>query len=200
MLPEHSIGVYRRVLVAKQSVDALAVLVVKVLEAVFRLILVFLDERLVHIELLYTVQTWVLKLLGACHAMAAHGVAHLQGRVHTDAVVAAQLLSIHAAHRGADDEVGLFLSADVTQQAHSLRRVYGQVWGNDSGLRHDGAQPFYRARLSAGGKTVTIENGLSCHHVRKLFDVWVFCYHGCKGINKYRKVVNSVRKICKSKN
>ena len=49
------IGIYRRILIAKESEDALALLVSNTTEALFRLVLILLNQRLVDIELLCTI-------------------------------------------------------------------------------------------------------------------------------------------------
>ena len=182
---EQVVGVYRCVLVAKESVDTLALLIVDALEALFRLVLILLDQRLVDVELLHAVLSGVLELLRSRHAVCLHGLTHLQGSIHADAVVAIQLLGIHATHRRAENQVGLFLLTDVAQQSNSLSRVDGQVWCNDLGLWHHFAQSGHRTRLSAASKAMTVEHCLACHQFRKLLDIWIFCYHERKVTKKF---------------
>ena len=177
------VGVYRRVLVAEETIDAVQLVVGDTLEALFRLILVLLDQCFVNIEFLDTIQSWILELLSPRHSVRLHCLAHLQGSIHADAVVAIELLGIHAPHRCADDEVWMLLLADVAQQGDGLCRMDGQVGGNDFSLWHYLTESCHRTRLSAAGKTVTVEYCLACHQLRKLLDVWIFCYHVCKDTN-----------------
>ena len=96
---------------------------------------ILLHQRFCDYKILHTVLTRILKMLLSYHAVLLHRVAHAQGRIHQDAVIASQLLCIHASHRRADDEVGLFRFADPSQQFHRLLGNQGQVWSNDRGTR-----------------------------------------------------------------
>ena len=95
---KHIVSIYRGILVAKESVDVGQLVVSNATEALLRLVFIFLDQCLVHIELLNAIQSRILELLRTRHAMRLHRLAHLQCGIHTDAVIAIELLSIHAAH------------------------------------------------------------------------------------------------------
>ena len=74
---KHVEGVDCGVFVAKESVDTLTVFVRNAFEAMFRLVFVFLDQCLVHVEFLNAIQTRVLELLCTCHTVRLHCLAHL---------------------------------------------------------------------------------------------------------------------------
>ena len=88
MLAEQWKGVYQRIGVAEQSVDALTLAVVDGFEVVCRDLLILFDERFGHDEFLHTVAPRVLIGLFACHPVLAHRVAHLECGIDKDAVVA----------------------------------------------------------------------------------------------------------------
>ena len=79
--------------------------------------------------------------------MLAHGLSHLESRVHKYAVSAVEHLRVHAAHGRADDEVGLLLLLHLTQHGHALHWMKGYVFGNDGGLGQQRAEHRDRARL-----------------------------------------------------
>ena len=174
LLMEQSERVNHLVVVAKQTIDAASLLVVDPLEALFRHHAVFFHQSLVNVELLDTVLSRVLESLRACHAVGLHGISNAEGGIHADAVVAIELLRVHAAHRCAEDEGWLFFVTEVVQQLHGLGRVDGQVRSHDAGLGEYLAQSAYCARLSTGSESVDIENGFSCKKIRKLLDVLLF--------------------------
>ena len=174
VLMEQAEGVDQIVLVAEEAEHAAAVLVVKTLEAPFGHLPVLLDQGLVDIEGLDAVLTGVLKLLRAGHAVGLHGVGDAEGGVGADAPVAAQLLGVHAAHRRAQDEVGLALGANLAQQGQRLFGVYGQVGGHDSGVGEGDAQATHRARLSAAAEAMDIEQRLTLQQLGELLYILVF--------------------------
>ena len=94
----------------------------------FRHLLVFLDKSLRDNKVLHPILSWIREVLCPYHPVIFHRVAHLQGGVHENTVVAVEHLRIHATHRRADDEVWLFRLAGLTQQRHRLLRTNGQVW------------------------------------------------------------------------
>ena len=138
-------GVNHFVFVAKETEDALSVFIVQPLEAPLRHGAIFLHQCFVYVELLHAVLTGILKLLRPSHAVLVHGVGYAQGRIGADAVEVAQLLGVHAAHRRAQDDVGLLFVADAVQQCHGFLWVYGQVGGNNLGIRKHRAQTADRA-------------------------------------------------------
>ena len=95
---EQIVGIDCCVGITEEAPHALLVLVVESLKTVLGHLFIGLYQSLGHDEVLYAV-------------MCLHRFTHLQGGVHDDAVEAAQHLCIHAAHRGADDEVGLLAVA-----------------------------------------------------------------------------------------
>ena len=115
MLIEHVVSVHQVVAVAKESPHVLAVVVSHSYETLFGHVAVGLHQCLVDIELLNAVQTRILKLLRARHAVGLHGLGKLQCWIHTDAVEAPQLLGIHAPHGCTDDEVGVLFIADAVE-------------------------------------------------------------------------------------
>ena len=189
------IGVYCRVLVAKESEDALALLVSNTTEALFRLVLILLDQRLVNIEFLNAVLSGILELLGTRHAMCLHRFAHLQGCVDADAVETIELLSIHATHRRADNQAGLLLLTDIAQQGDGLCRMNGQVGSDDLSLWHHLTESCHCTRLSATGKTMTIEDCLASHQFGELLDVWILCNHVCKDNIFFYILVTLIKKM-----
>ena len=94
---------HERILVAEESGHAVTLLRSDVLETVGRGLGILLHERLGDDELLHAVGPRVLERLLAYHSVLRHGLAHLESRVHQYAVVALQLLGIHASHRRTDD-------------------------------------------------------------------------------------------------
>ena len=171
---EHPEGVHHVVFVAKESPDAVFLVVGHSHEALLRLFFILLDEGFVDIEFLNAVLTGILKLLCTRHAVRLHRLTHFQGRVDTNAVKAPQLFGVHAAHRGSDDEVGVLLVADIVQQGDGLSGMNGDIGGDDVSLRHHLPQAGDGARLTAGGEAVTIQDRLACHQFRVLFNVRIF--------------------------
>ena len=121
------VGVHRCVLIAEEAEDAPLLLVVHTAEAELCRLLIGLHQRLCHHEVLHAINSGVREVLRADHSVLLHRLSHLQCGVYEDAVVAVEHLRIHAAHRGADDEIGLFPLTGVLQQLESFLRLYGQV-------------------------------------------------------------------------
>ena len=191
---EHVVGVYRGVFIAKETIDTLLLFRGDAFKALLRLLLILLDEGLVDVKLLYPVLSWVLKLLGARHAVSPHRFAHLHSRIDTDTVVATQLLGIHATHGGADDQVGLLLLANVTQQGDGLLGMNGDVGSYDTGLGHHLAKACHRARLSTRCKAMTVQHGLAGHQLWILFDIGVY-HHACHFI--FNKMIAHPPESCR---
>ena len=105
MFLENGVGVYQRILVAEEPPHFPFVFYFG--EALFLNRPVFLHHRLRDDKLLNAVFARVQESLLAYHAVGPHRVGYLEGRIHQYAVGAIKLLGIHAAHRSADDEVGL---------------------------------------------------------------------------------------------
>ena len=124
-------GVHGGVLVAKEAEDTLLFFIVHTVEAELGDLFIGLYQRLGHHEVLLAVSPWVREVLCPDHTVLLHRLAHLQGRVDEDAVVAVEHLGIHPSHRGADDEVWVLPFARLFQQRQGLLWLYGQVGGND---------------------------------------------------------------------
>ena len=108
VLGENIKGVYARIFVTKEARYALLFGFVYAIEQLRGNFLVFVYQCFGYDKVLYTVYSWVLKGLFAHHIVLHHGVAHLESGVNQDAVYTSKHLGIHAAHRGSNDEVGLF--------------------------------------------------------------------------------------------
>ena len=134
VLTEQVVSVHRRILIAKESPHAGLFVRRHRRETLLRHLLILFHKRLRDHEVLHTVLTGIGEMLGAYHTVFLHRVAHLEGRVDKDAVVAVEHLGIHAAHRGADDEIGMFFVAGLPQEAERLLRTDGEVWRNDCGI------------------------------------------------------------------
>ncbi len=172
-------GVNGGVFVAEEPNDTVQLLVfVHAAEALLGHLLILFHQGFRHDEILHAVLPRVLKVLCPHHVVAHHRVAHLQGRVDDDAVVAVEHLGVHAAHRSADDQVGVLGLAGGAQQLHGLCGVDGQVGGNDRCRGQCRAYAGHRSRLSRRGETVDVKNLLARHQVGELFDIRVF--HDCK--------------------
>ena len=105
---------HQLVLVAEESEDALMLSLVRGMGKVqLRGSTVLLHHLLIHIELLHAVLPGILKLLLARQAVLLHGVGNLEGGVDADAVEAVELFGVHAAHGGAENQVGLLLLANL---------------------------------------------------------------------------------------
>ena len=112
---------------------------------------------------MYTVYPWVLKGLFAHHIVLHHRVAHLESGVNQDAVNTSKHLGIHAAHRGSNDEVGLFDVACLPKKCQGLGRMQRQIGRNDCGLGHKCAQKRYRSRLPRRSEAVNVHYFLALH-------------------------------------
>ena len=111
------------VFIAEEAFHARLFLIINTFEAVISHFLVFLDEGFGDDELLHAVETRIGEMLVADHAVFLHRVAHPEGRIDEDTVVAVEHLGVHATHRGADDEVGLFLLAELPEERLPVGRV-----------------------------------------------------------------------------
>ena len=60
----------------------------------------------------------------------------MQSRIDTDALETMHLVSIHTTHRGANDNVRLFLLNQLSQEGQSLKRFYWNVRSYHLSLRH----------------------------------------------------------------
>ena len=114
-------------------------------EALVCHILVFFLQGLGHHELRLAVLPRVLPSLLSGHAMLFHGLGHLEGRVHTDAVEAVKHLGVHAAHRRAYYEVGLLLLGLLPQQLQAFLGMKRDVESHDLGAREGLADELHRA-------------------------------------------------------
>ena len=118
------------------------------IKALFCHFFVFFDHCLGDDEILYPVLTRIREVLGTYHAVLLHCVTHAEGWVDEDAVVATQHLSVHAPHRSADDEVGLFLLAELPEERHCLFGTDGEIGSDDVGIGQHLADASNSARLS----------------------------------------------------
>ena len=89
---------YDGVGVAKQSVHPFLLFGRYGREATLRHFLVFLLQCLCYDNLLYAVFAWILVHLLAKHIAFANGRAHLESRIHTNAVCTIQHLGVHTTH------------------------------------------------------------------------------------------------------
>ena len=122
------------VFIPEETFHARLLLIINTFEAMIGQFLVFLDHGFGDDELLHAVEARIRKVLVADHAMFLHRVAHLEGRIDEDAVVAIEHLGVHATHRGADDEVGLFLLAELPEERHGLFGMDGEIGSDDGGV------------------------------------------------------------------
>ena len=168
------VGVDRCVFIAEEPPYARPFLIIiKTLEAMIGHFLVFLDNGLGDDELLDAVETGIGEMLVADHAVFLHRVAHPEGRIDEDTVKSVEHLGIHAAHGGADDEVGLFLLAELPEERHRLFRTDGKVGGDDGGIGHHLTDSGDCARLAAAAKAVDIHDLLPLKDVGELLDIGV---------------------------
>ena len=79
------------------------------------------------------------------------------------------------------------------KQGYCLVGVNGQVGSDDISLWHNGAQTRDGTRLAAGAKAVAIKQCLACQEVRKLFDVWILDYHGCKSNHFFSNLLANIK-------
>ena len=110
---KHVERIDRSVLIAKKPKDTLALLIGNALEAMLRLVLVFFDQCLVHIEFLHTIQTGILELLRSRHTMSFHRFAHFHSGIDTDTVETIELFCIHASHRSTNNECRFLFLTDL---------------------------------------------------------------------------------------
>ena len=144
------VSMNQRILVAEEPEHALLLVhIVGMGKVLLRDELILLHQRLVNIEFLHSVLSGREELLLARESVAVHGLGNAEGRIGQNAVVAAEHLGIHAAHRCAKDECRLFALAGVAQQLKGLCRVDGQVGSHHASVGQYLAQSVYRARLSA---------------------------------------------------
>ena len=178
--------VYHRVLVAEESVDALAALLVgHTAEALGRNGLVFLDQSLSYDEVLHAVLTRVQEGVLAHHAVFQHRVAHQEGRVYHNPVMSVKHFGVHSAHRRAYYQVGILAPAGVPEQQHGLLGVQRKVGGDDRCAGKHLAQLKHRARLSRRSEAVHVEYLLPLHYPGELYLVVYFhcipCFCRCGG-------------------
>ena len=167
-------GVDNGVPVAEEAEDTLSLaLITCMLEIALRELAILLHKRLVHIELLHAVLPGRIESLLAHHPVALHRVADGKGGIREDAVVAVEHLGIHAAHRGAEDERGLFPFTCVKQELESLLGMYRQIGSHHAGLGEHLTQAHHRAAAAAGAETVDVEHRLATHEFGKLLDIGI---------------------------
>ena len=186
MFVEQVERVHQLILIAKETVDDSPRIGS---ESLLLHLPIALHQGLVDIELLDAILSGVEELLLARQSVGRHRVGDAQGRVHADAVETIELFRIHAAHRGADDEVGVFLFTDIPEQCHRLMGFYGQVVGDNLRPGKHLAQPFHRSTLCRRAEAVHIHNLLSLHQIRKLLDILVL-FHHCLFIFRSRPPVS----------
>ena len=148
VLMEDIKGVNLRVVVTEETVHTALLLGRDAREAVLGHLGILLDQRLGYHQFLHTVLAWVLKRHAPYHVALGHGLTHLEGRVNHNAVIPAQHLRVHAAHRGSYNQVGLLALGHAGQHVHGLGRVYGYVLGHHRGAGQQCLQEGHRAALS----------------------------------------------------
>ena len=134
VLAEEVESMDNRVVVAKESID-MVIVVGSMLEVEFAYLAIFLFQGFGYEEFCFAIGTRVLPLLFACHTVFLHGVVHAESWVDANAVDAIELLGIHTAHGGSDDEIWFFALADVVEQAYSLSGMERHVVGYYLGIR-----------------------------------------------------------------
>ena len=96
--------------------------------------LVVFDHRLGDDEILHPILTRIGEMLGSYHTVLLHRVAHAEGWVDENAVVATKHLSVHTTHRGANNQVWLFLLAELPEERHCLFGMDGKIGSDDVGV------------------------------------------------------------------
>lgn len=173
MLVEEVVGVHHGVVVAEESDDTGTLLGVgSMLEVVRSHLLVLLYEALRDDELLHSVLARVLEYLLARELR--HGVAHFEGWVHQYAVESGEHLGVHAAHRRADDEVGLLLGCHRLQHLQTFFGVQRNVARYNRSVGHQRAQHLHRARLCRRTEAVYIHEFLAPHKLGVLLYKLIF--------------------------
>ena len=115
-----------RIVAPKQAIDVLLVLGRKSLEQQLLDLLELGYHLLVNLESCGTIGTLVLEVIVA-QAAEGEEASHVERRIDQNALVATELLGIHASHRGADDEVGLLLCRIVLQKLQGFERRYRNI-------------------------------------------------------------------------
>ena len=129
-------------------------------------------------------------MLGSDHPVILHRVAHLQGRVHQDAVVAIEHLGIHASHRRADNQIRLLRLAHLPQQVHRLLRANRKVGGNHRCIWKYLADSRHRSTLSRRCEAVYIHDLLSPEKLGILLDIRIRLFHHKRIIYLWCKITN----------
>ena len=73
---------------------------------------------------------------------------HVECRIYANPLEITHLVSVHATHAGADNEVGLLLLAELLEERQAFRRVNGYVWSYYLYLWQHLAQQLYCAASS----------------------------------------------------
>ena len=104
------------------------------LKAVLCHFFIFFDHRLGDDEVLYPVLTRIGEMLGSYHTVLLHRITHAEGWVDEDTVIATKHLCVHTTHGGANNQVWLFLLAELPEERHCLFGTDGEIGGDDVGV------------------------------------------------------------------
>ena len=147
MLAKEVVGVDGRVVDTKESPAGLLLFGCDVLKLEALHLVEVLDGVARDTESLLIVFPAIEKLVFACTQDLAQ-FRHVERRIDTKPFEVTHLLSVHASHAGADDEVGLFLLAEFFKEGQGFRWVNGYVWCHYVCLRQVLAQQLHRAASS----------------------------------------------------
>lgn len=143
------------VAIAEETVDKLAIVGCDAFETMFLDLAELRNHIFINLKILGTVLTWVAEGL-ASHASEGEEASHAERWIDQDAQVTSQLLGIHRAHGGGDDEVRLQLFHLLMQERERFGWHHGDVGCYDlhavlvEGVAHAGGC----AGCSAAGETV----------------------------------------------
>ena len=132
MFAEQVEGMYGGVGIAEKSINMIpSFFFVYTFKALLGDVFVFFHQGFRHDKFLYTVLTGIENGVFAEHIVLKDGVAHLEGRIDEDAVVTVEHFGVHAAHRGADNQVGVFFFTGFVQQVYRFLWMQWEVGGNE---------------------------------------------------------------------
>ena len=123
-------GIDKRVVNAEKAVTQILVLGRDTVKLMPLHLVELAHGGLRHLKFLFMSDATIEPLVRAgMESLAARG--HMEGRIDADAQMAVHLLGVHAAHAGADDDIGLLSSHESMQHGQGLLGVYRDVGRND---------------------------------------------------------------------
>ena len=148
MLAEEGLKFRRHLIgIAKEGMDIFAFLGGDFSKGFLLQSLELVDHLLVHLKILRPILALIEERI-APHSLEGEHARHLEARIYQYALPTSEQFGVESAHRGTDNEVGIFRFHQVAQECDGLGRKYGKVGRNNlyaMRIKHL-AQHHHRAR------------------------------------------------------